>query len=221
MTSLDAWVVIPVKAFSRSKGRLSGHLPEWQRMQLAHAMFLDLADTVDAAGLAGWTVVTSDPEVARLTVSRGGDLCLEQATGLNAAVEQGLYQTFGRASAQIVIPIDVPYLRPDELVRAADVAHSGSGCAVRAVDGGTNLVAFPTAARIAPRFGPDSFRLHIQEMQRAGLPVRALSASGLQLDLDTFDDLRALQASPPANRVGQLVARLAVISGYQPLNGAS
>jgi 2-phospho-L-lactate guanylyltransferase (CobY/MobA/RfbA family) len=117
-----------------------------------------------------------------------------------------------------VVPTDIPYLEPATIAFAAQSALEGFGCAAEALrDGGTNLLAFPSHIRLVPRFGPDSFRSHLSEMQSAGLTTRILSTPDIRFDLDTPDDLQAIKASPPDNRVGRLVSQFSVTQLPEPL----
>jgi 2-phospho-L-lactate guanylyltransferase len=219
MARLKAWALVPVKAFADAKRRLAGILSDEERAELARVMFLDLVDTIAAAGLPGFTVVASDSEVARLVAAAGGDICVEPATGgLNDAVLAGLGHCRHRASACIVVPTDIPYLEPATMAFATQNVLEGFGCAAEASrDGGTNLLAFPSHIRLVPRFGPDSFRSHLSEMRSAGLATRILSTPDMGFDLDTPGDLDAVKAAPPDNRVGRLVSQFSITQLPEPL----
>ncbi|MBN9076778.1 MAG: 2-phospho-L-lactate guanylyltransferase [Rhizobiales bacterium 65-79] len=223
MTPLKAWALVPVKAFTHAKRRLAGILSDEERAELARAMLLDLFDTIGAAHLSGFTVVASDSEVARLVAMAGGDICDEPATGgLNDAVLVGLRHCRHRAPACVVVPTDVPYLEPATIAFATQSALEGFGCAAEAVrDGGTNLLAFPSRIRLAPRFGPDSFLSHLSEMRSAGLTTRILSTPDTRFDLDTPGDLRAIKTAPPDNRVGRLVSQFPATQLPEPLRGVA
>jgi 2-phospho-L-lactate guanylyltransferase len=46
---------------------------------------------------------------------------------------------------------------------------------------------------LAPSFGPDSRRRHMADAEAAGVPAEVVEVPSLALDVDTPDDLEALQ----------------------------
>jgi 2-phospho-L-lactate guanylyltransferase len=66
-------------------------------------------------------------------------------------------------------------------------------------DDGTNVASIPTAAGFVFSYGPGSFRRHITEAERIGLPVHVVRDHALGWDIDHPDDLTNLSWTFPAN----------------------
>ena len=58
---------------------------------------------------------------------------------------------------------------------------------------GTNALLLTPPDVLAPSFGPDSRRRHLAEAAAAGVPAEVVELESLGLDIDTTDDLEALQ----------------------------
>jgi len=112
-----------------------------------------------------------------------------------------------------ILPADLPLLRPADIV--ALVARARTADVVLAPDrrrDGTNalVLSSPLALTLAPRFGPSSYRLHLDAARLAGVRSRTVRRRGLAFDLDDADDLRALRASRarPGRHTAAVLARL-------------
>jgi 2-phospho-L-lactate guanylyltransferase (CobY/MobA/RfbA family) len=58
---------------------------------------------------------------------------------------------------------------------------------------------------IESRFGPGSFRAHMEQAQSRGVPVNTLRLPGLMFDLDTPEDVAELLARAPESRVASFL----------------
>lgn len=186
--------MIPVKALRRAKSRLKGQLDAEARYRLGVRMLTRVLGAVTRAGLAGAVVVTSDAETARLADELGARVLRETGRGLNAALEQGLAWAAGRAAAALVLPADLPLVEPDEL-RALLGAAPEPPCVVLspASDGGTNALLLAPPLALRPAFGRQSARRHRQAAERARLRLVELRSPGLELDVDTPQQLAVLR----------------------------
>jgi 2-phospho-L-lactate guanylyltransferase len=58
---------------------------------------------------------------------------------------------------------------------------------------GTNALLLTPPDVLAPSFGPDSRRRHLTDASAKGVPAEVVELESLALDVDTPDDLEALQ----------------------------
>ncbi|WP_216894807.1 2-phospho-L-lactate guanylyltransferase [Nocardia alni] len=208
--------VIAVKSLERAKTRLAHELPPQARSRLVLAMLSDTVTAALAAGVGSVTVVTPDPEVSALVRVLGGavhadpthpdsdgfdslDIALADGVAGVVAATDSLNLALADAAAAVrhrhgavdllALQADLPALRPGELRdmlttapasgRALVADHTGQGTAA--------LLVRADAAPLAPLFGPDSARRHVD----SGAKDLAGEWPGLRLDVDTAEDLRA------------------------------
>lgn len=206
-------VVVPVRSFDGALSRLAGVLDRPRRRDLMR----ELAGRVVAAGRPHPVhVVTSDPEVAEwagavgaaaIRVGEPGPDPAERPTataaeggeiGLTASVTAAV-QRLASAGVQraVVAHADLP------LVESLEAAV-GPGLTIapdRRRDG-SNVVCVPAAAGFRFAYGPGSFKRHLAEAGRLGLPVTVVDDPALAWDLDHPEDLAALSQSRAAAGVG-------------------
>lgn len=179
-------VIIPVKSFARAKARLAGELGDEEREMLSRTC----AETVVAAASPlPVYVVCDDGTVAHWASERGAIAVMATEPGLDAAVAAGRRAAVsGGADHLIVAHADLPLAH--DLAR---VAREGRVSLVpdRHRDG-TNVLSFPAASGFHTAYGPGSFDNHVRLAALAGLACEVISDSGLELDLDTADDLTEL-----------------------------
>jgi 2-phospho-L-lactate guanylyltransferase len=208
--------VIAVKDLVAAKSRLADRFPASQRTSLVLAM---LHDTLDAAAAAlpvsGWSVVTPDSRVARFVRDLGGHAIPEPPIDgsvddrLNIALASADRHVRGSDAAGvdvIALQADLPSLRTVELEeafaesdphgRSVVVDHTGTGTAALIVRG--------TTQPLAPQFGEDSARLHIES---GAVPLGG-EWPGLRLDVDTALDVRAAVGLGVGPHTEQLLGEL-------------
>lgn len=200
----DYWALIPVKGDAAAKSRLSPELCPQQRNAIRTAMLTDVLEGLQRSErLAGVAICGPQPAFPAAT-GRLERLMLRQAAhvdGLNPAVEDGV-RTLAAAGARViaVVPADIPLLDGRELDRALVEADAGQGTVVipDRHGEGTNGIVFP--ARLAPRFrfGPGSYRLHL-EGDGAGTRPRAMPLASFATDIDLPADLAAFARAAPSS----------------------
>ena len=187
-------VAVPVKSLSRAKTRLSPALTGLERGALTLAMLEDVLDA--ALSVPGWeTWVVSPDEVAlEIAAGRGARPIPEAKPPLANAIRQ--VETKAKddgASALAVLPADVPLVTVDTLHEA--LRTLGAVVLARSADGsGTSLLLRRPPRAIPARFGPDSFRRHVELADARGLPVSIVERRELSFDVDRPDDILTLLA---------------------------
>ncbi len=187
--------VLPVKRFERAKRRLGGALSDGSRWALAEAMVTDVlvalrrSKSVDAV-----LVVTCEPRAESIALGWGANVLPDREErshsdaaliGIRAAIERG-------ARRVLLVPGDCPALDPgdvDDLLRESPgvvVVPDRHGT-------GTNALVLEPPDVMHPAFGPESRERHVERAERAGVAVEQREIPSLMLDVDTGEDLVALQ----------------------------
>jgi len=201
-------VAVPVKSLSRAKTRLSPALTGLERGALTLAMLEDVLDA--ALSVPGWeTWVVSPDEVAlEIAAGRGARPIPEAKPPLANAIRQ--VETKARqdgASALAVLPADVPLVTVETLHEA--LRTLGAVVLARSADGsGTSLLLRRPPRAIPARFGPDSFRRHVELAQARGLPVSIVERRELSFDVDRPDDILTLLADGRRGRTREVCLQM-------------
>lgn len=179
-----------------------------ERGAFALAMLEDVLDATLAVG--GWnTWVISPDEVAlEIAARRGARPVPEIRSPLSAAVRQ--VETIALeedATALAVVPGDLPLVTAAVLGRALRtlgsvvVAPSNGGA-------GTSLLLRRPPRAIPARFGPDSFRRHLELANERQLPVAVVEDPELSFDLDVPGDILTLLESGRRGRTWEVCVEM-------------
>jgi 2-phospho-L-lactate guanylyltransferase len=201
-------VAVPVKSLSRAKTRLSPALTGLDRGALTLAMLEDVLDA--ALSVPGWeTWVISPDEVAlEVAAGRGARPIPEAKPPLANAIRQVEAKAKqDGATALAVLPADVPLVTVDTLHEA--LRTLGAVVLARSADGsGTSLLLRRPPRAIPARFGPDSFRRHVELAAERGLPVSVVERRELSFDVDRPDDILTLLADGRRGRTREVCLQM-------------
>jgi 2-phospho-L-lactate/phosphoenolpyruvate guanylyltransferase len=191
-------LAVPVKSLGHGKSRLATVLTPLERAALTLAMFEDVLDATTA--VEGWEtwVVSPDEQVLELAMGRRAHALSEARPSLGAAIQQMEDEATARAAeALAILPADVPLVTPGALVAALHTL--GPVVLVPSSDErGTNLLLRRPPRSIPSRFGPDSFRRHLEAAAERDLPIAVVEHEELTFDLDEPGDiLTVLRARRP------------------------
>lgn len=191
------FAILPVKSPRNAKQRLKGFLVAEDRETLARMLYKQtLAALCQAEGIDRVVVATSDIEIAE-HARQAGALVFEEDEQVSHSVSADaacLRAMELGASTVLLVPIDVPTVTPEDFSRLA--ASAGPGLiVVPSSDGtGTNALVRTPPDCIQSRFGPGSFRAHLDQALSKGLPADVLRVPGLMFDIDTPEDVAELLA---------------------------
>jgi 2-phospho-L-lactate/phosphoenolpyruvate guanylyltransferase len=183
-------IAVPVKTLSRAKRRLSPLLAPLERAALTLAMLEDVLDATLA--IPGWEtwVISPDEAVLEIAARRRARPLIEERPPLSAAIRQAEDEAEAQgADALAVVPADLPLLGAAAL---ADALHTlGSVVLAPAADrAGTNLLLRRPPKAMPARFGPDSFRKHVDGARARQLPVSVVEWPEITFDVDVPADFR-------------------------------
>jgi 2-phospho-L-lactate/phosphoenolpyruvate guanylyltransferase len=191
-------IALPVKSLGHAKTRLSSLLTPLERGALALAMFEDVLDeTLAVDGWETW-VVSADESVLEIALARNAHGIVEEQPSLRSAIHQIEAEAAARQSdALAILHADTP-LVTSEALRAALHTLGPVVIAPSADERGTNLLLRRPPGTIPSRFGPDSFRRHLETAAERGLPTAVVEREELSFDLDEPGDiLTVLEARRP------------------------
>ncbi|MEO7328461.1 MAG: 2-phospho-L-lactate guanylyltransferase [Minicystis sp.] len=193
------WALVPVKAFSVAKSRLTAELGPKERAAFARRLFEHVLDVLALCSEVGGTmVVTSCPEVASLARARGATVVADVVPeGLGLIVDGGLRELAARdAGGALVLMSDLPLLTAVEVHRLLEMMRRHPlVVAPDDRDQGTNALGLSPPDLLSTFFGhADSFDRHHREGAARALDVGVLRSPGLGFDVDGPDDLARLRA---------------------------
>ena len=182
-------IVLPVKRLEDAKIRLGSVLAPLERAALTLAMLEDVLDA--ALVVPGWDtwVLSPDEAVLEVAAGRGARAITEDEPPLAAAIRQAEDEALGRgADALAVVLPDTPLVTAGALTRAL---HTLGPVVLAAStdERGTNLLLRRPPRAIEARFGPDSYRRHLEAAAEAGLPIAVVEGPELAFDLDAPNDI--------------------------------
>ena len=207
-------IVVVARDPRRAKTRLRSALAREHRAALALAM---LDDVVGAAMRTRRPVlvVTDSRSVAARVRRLGARATVVPARGTRAGAAHGLrLAARGGADAALVIAADLPFVTAADLRRVMTAGRRAEVVIVPDGRGsGTNALFVRPPSRITPLFGSGSLAAH---RRAAGSDGRVLRIARLGVDIDTPDDLRALQRSADRAGINTRRALEALASGAAP-----
>ena len=94
----------------------------------------------------------------------------------------------------LLVPIDVPTATPADFSQLAAAARPGLIVVPSSDGAGTNALVRTPPDCIQSRFGPGSFRAHLDQALSKGFHAGVLRIPGLMFDIDTPEDVAELLA---------------------------
>lgn len=189
--------VLPVKSFSEAKRRLDTGLSPGERRALAQAMFCDVLIALKRArAVDAILVVSADHNAQRIAGGYGAQVLSDEEHGHNVAARHGVEAAMRDGAARVLlVPGDCPAVDPAELDRL--LGRENPPRSVLIVPDrhgtGTNALVLVPPDLMAPSFGPGSCERHLDNARQAGAAGEVVAVPTLALDVDTADDLEALE----------------------------
>ncbi|MBV8998798.1 MAG: 2-phospho-L-lactate guanylyltransferase [Solirubrobacterales bacterium] len=189
--------ILPIKSFARAKQRLSLELSAHDRRALVEAMFADALVALGRVEALERVVVVSGDHVAqRIADGYGASVVEDDERGHNTAASRGVAALIQAGIERaLLVPGDCPLLSPADLNALLD-RETGERSALIVPDRhgtGTNALLLTPPDVLPPSFGPDSRRRHMADASAHGISAEVVELDSLAFDVDTPDDLEALQ----------------------------
>jgi 2-phospho-L-lactate guanylyltransferase len=208
--------LVPVKKLAQAKSRLAAHLARSQRETLVLDMLQHVVSTLcESEAFEQVYVVSADAQVLELAQHWGAEALRETRPGHNPALQAAAQIILERAAwrhkvsarqqalpdalwnAQspglLTISADLPLLSQED-VRALLICGQRSRVVLAAASdcSGTNALLLRPPLLLPYLFGPASLSAYIQAARQRGLSPLLLHRTGLAFDVDTREDIHAL-----------------------------
>jgi 2-phospho-L-lactate guanylyltransferase len=198
--------VLPIKTLSEAKQRLQHGLAPGPRRALAEAMFSDVLVALRRATAVEHILVVSEDHAAQqIAGGYGANVLDDRREGHNAAADLAIKWAMESGVGRVLlVPGDCPLLNPKELDELIDrPVDAPAALIVPDRHGtGTNALLLTPPDALTPSFGPDSCRRHASLASEAGVAHEIVRVPSLALDIDTPEDLTALEAQLAGTRGG-------------------
>ena len=187
---------LPIRSLDDGKRRLARRLSAEQRCRLIRNLCATAVVALRESGVVDMIGLVSDDD---RTLDYAGELGLvpirEEEPGLNGALRSaGAWARATGADAHLIVLPDLPLLRPADIQGVAEASPAEHGVVVcpdrRGM--GTNVLLLRPCGAIPTMFGPSSFERHMRAPRAAGIAVVVYDSPGTRWDVDTPDDLDAL-----------------------------
>jgi 2-phospho-L-lactate/phosphoenolpyruvate guanylyltransferase len=203
MTTL---AILPIKTLDAAKRRLADELDAAPRRALVEAMFSDVLVALRRSNLVDEVlVVTKDHGAQRIAGGYGAMVIDDDDQGHNAAAARGVARALELGMDRaLMVAGDCPLLDPGEVdALITRPVESPSVLIVPDRHGtGTNALLLTPPDALASSFGPGSHDRHIRNADAAGVPAESVEVWSLGLDVDTPEDLAAIEATLGETRGG-------------------
>lgn len=207
-------LLIPVKDLRQAKQRLASRLSKAARTQLAEAMMRHtFAVAAQVRHLDRVAVVSLYPPALELA-SRYGMLTIPETSQVSesGSVDFGIAElTRMGATGVLRLPIDLPFLTPEEIERvlALDTPERPHAILVPSRDRqGTNAIWRRPGNLFPSAFGPGSLRRHQLAAEERGAPCLLEESPTIRFDLDDPTDLDDLLSDSRPTPLRPLLASL-------------
>ena len=192
--------VLPVKSPANGLSRLAGLLTPDEREELATRLFRRTLAVLGAVSKLNELIVVSiDPIVLDMARAAGARILREpDQVSHSCSAERGVEMALALGAKTVLsAAIDVPLatsIEYEELLEASGHSSAPTLIVVPSLDGtGTNALVRTPPDVIGSAFGSGSFMRHEAAGISAGAQVRTMAPPGIVLDLDTPEDLLALE----------------------------
>jgi len=189
--------ILPIKSFADAKQRLAEELDPGRRRALVEAMFCDVLIALKRATLVNAIlVVTGDPAAAQIAGGYGTAYAMAKDQGHNPAASLGIARALELGVDRVLlVPGDCPLLDPKQLdeLLSRPVAPRSALIVPDRHGTGTNALVLRPPDAIVPAFGPDSCDRHVSVAKGGKVVPWVIELRSLALDVDTPDDLAALE----------------------------
>jgi 2-phospho-L-lactate guanylyltransferase len=214
---MSIWALIPAKDPALAKSRLAPRVPATARHDFSiYALQRVLRALASTPKIAGRLVISNGEQPLAVARQYGAVPILESQSpdnyprqagppegaessldGLNAAVQRGAMEAIQRgATAVLVIAGDLPLADAASLTTLVTALPDGPGLVIvpDRHGGGTNALLVQPPDLIPFAFGEGSFQRHLRLANEHQVPAVVLNLPNLAHDVDTPEDLEALEA---------------------------
>lgn len=201
--------VVPLKRSAHAKQRLVG-LGRW-RPALVVAFATDVVAAVLESRHVREVIVVGGDGLPPGLLAQPSVHRLDDVRGLNPAVDAGIRAARRNAAVGVlVLPADLPCLRPDDVDTLVHTALDGRAGVLADADGeGTAALVLGSGVPFAPAFGPGSYARHLD----AGAHPVAAELPTARRDVDSREHLEVARRLGVGQRTMRVLAQMEAARG--------
>jgi len=196
---VSALAILPIKTLDDAKTRLAEELDPRPRRALVESMFSDVLVALRRSKLVDQVLVVSrDHNAQRIAGGYGAMVADDEDSGHNDAALRGIAVALELGYERVLlVPGDTPLLDPVELddLIGRQVEPPFVLIVPDRHGTGTNALLLQPPDVMKPSFGPGSHDRHHRHAAAAGITAQTVEVPSLALDLDTPEDLQAVEAT--------------------------
>lgn len=189
---MSVYAVVPVKATIKSKARLSTVLNPQERQTLTLTMLEDVLKALKSSSVYQIGVISSDLTVQALTNKFEAVFLSESQRGLNQAVEQATeWCNQNKAESVLILPADIPLITTEDINQIVKLGSEETSVVISpSLNWGTNALLQKPPRLMPARYGPYSFKKHVDEASAKGVAAKIYNSPRITIDIDSLEDLK-------------------------------
>lgn len=189
---MSVCAVVPVKALSKSKTRLSAVLAPQERKTLTLTMLEDVLEALKSSVVSRVVTISCDSTVQSLARRFSAVYLSESQTGLNQAIKQATeYCIQKKARSVLVLAADLPLIIPEDISQMVELGVEEPSVVISSSsNGGTNALLQKPPNLIPACFGPNSFMEHVNRAMADRILTRSYHSFRVATDIDSIKDLK-------------------------------
>jgi 2-phospho-L-lactate/phosphoenolpyruvate guanylyltransferase len=203
---VTTFAILPIKTLDDAKTRLAEELDPRPRRALVEAMFSDVLVALRRTKLVDQVLVVSrDHNAQRIAGGYGAMVADDEDSGHNDAAARGIERAVELGADRVLlVPGDTPLLDPGELddLLGRQVQPPSVLIVPDRHGTGTNALLLVPPDAMKSSFGPGSHDRHHRHASAAGITAQTIEVPSLALDLDTPEDLQAVETTLDDTRGG-------------------
>ena len=205
---------IPVKQFESSKSRLA--LTRNQKIVLTELMLKSTILTLrKCKNISKVVTISADERVEKISSYYDVKFIFAEEKGVNYAIKVGdSICKENHVNTNIVVPIDLIFLDPNEIELLLSIASKLNKCSIIVPSvrmDGTNLLIRKPFNLYDTSYDNNSYYNHILSSRNTASQTIVVKSENLSKDLDTMEDYENI-VDRPTNKLSYLISRILKIS---------
>ena len=191
-----------MKSLDHSKSRLASILNNRERCELSNLLLHNTVVLLEKISeISEIIVVASDKRVEQIIKNHNAKFIKEEVdNGVNSAVAiADHYSLEHGADSTLVIPQDLPLLRPNDLSIICKEGEIYKKCVLICPSlrfDGTNALLRKPVLSMGTDYDNHSFAMHLQTARDLGVITKIFLFQSIMIDIDTIDDVKELVNAP-------------------------
>ena len=199
---MKIYAIVPVKSLDHSKSRLATILNNSERCELSNLLLHNTVVCLEKISeISEILVVASDRRVEQIVKNYNAKFIKEEKdNGVNSAVAiADHYSLEHGADSTLVIPQDLPLLRPNDISIICKEGEIYKKCVLICPSlrfDGTNALLRKPVLSMGTAYDNHSFAMHLRTARDLGAVTKIFLFQSIMIDIDGIDDVKELVNGP-------------------------